>query len=66
MTTEADIIEHIDAGSDPGCRYMPTPEQIRAECLAIQAEWSAHEELRRRAVKPSGGVYLGGVVRFGE
>ena len=27
--------------------YEPTPEQIEAECLAIQAEWTAEERERR-------------------
>jgi hypothetical protein len=27
--------------------YLPTPEQIVAECLAIQAEWSDKEREKR-------------------
>jgi len=27
--------------------YIPTPEQIAAECLLIQAEWTPAERLRR-------------------
>jgi hypothetical protein len=30
--------------------YEPTPEEIRAMCLEIQAEWSPREERQRRAV----------------
>jgi hypothetical protein len=31
----------------PGVSFMPTPEQIRQACLAIQAEWSDAERERR-------------------
>lgn len=31
-------------------KYMPTPEQIRAECLAIQDEWDVHGERQSRIV----------------
>ena len=31
----------------PGMEYCPTPEQIRAECLDIQSEWSERERWRR-------------------
>ena len=34
--------------------YIPTPEQIELECLAIQAEWS-DDERERRWQYPSGG-----------
>lgn len=31
--------------------YVPTPEEIRLACLAIQATWSPDEEQRRRVFK---------------
>jgi hypothetical protein len=33
--------------------YMPTPEEIRQACLAIQATWSEAERARRRAMIPA-------------
>ena len=35
---------------DVGC-YMPTPEEIRARCLQIQAGWSDEEEAFHRGVR---------------
>jgi hypothetical protein len=32
--------------------YIPTPEEIRAECLKIQSEWTPEEELERRGGNP--------------
>jgi len=40
---------HADYNDDPGIKFMPTPTEIRAACRQIQSEWSADEELRRRA-----------------
>lgn len=37
----------IDADDDESGEYIPTPEEIRAECLAIQSEWSDRERKRR-------------------
>jgi hypothetical protein len=28
--------------------YLPTPEEIREECRAIQAEWTPEKEAERR------------------
>ena len=38
--------------------YVPTPEQIRAECAAIQATWSEIERNRRTCLK-NGEAYYG-------
>lgn len=39
-------------GGDRFAKYLPTPEQIAAECEAIRAEWSEWETERRRVQKP--------------
>ena len=36
--------------------YEPTPEQIRAECQKIQAEWSESERLRRAGISLEGAM----------
>jgi hypothetical protein len=42
--------------------YIPTPEQIREECLAIQREWDRHE-LNSRTVYKQGSVDYGRVYK---
>jgi hypothetical protein len=34
-------------------QYMPTPEQIAEECLAIQATWSEQERYGRHVLLPT-------------
>ena len=34
---------------EKAAKYMPTPEEIKAACKAIQEEWSEPERMRRSA-----------------
>lgn len=45
--------ERVTSGTGCQARFEPTPEQIRAACREIQAEWSAAEERSRRVIPHS-------------
>lgn len=48
-----DELDGLDDGpEDARAVYLPTPEEIRLACLAIQAEWSPAERERRCVVRP--------------
>ncbi len=42
---DMDVSERHEAKA----KYMPTPEQIKADCLEIQKTWSEGERMRRSA-----------------
>ncbi len=42
-----------------GAAYEPSPDEIRAACLAIQAEWTPDERQKRRyAVQAGNGFFV--------
>lgn len=43
---------HIKNCQPETAPYVPTPEDIRRECLAIQATWGDAERLRRAGLHP--------------
>lgn len=38
----------VDERHELAAKYLPTPAEIAAACLAMQAEWSEAEKARRR------------------
>lgn len=51
-----DVEEH-----DPqdGEEYIPSTEEIRRECLAIQSEWTPAQEAQRQLWGPLASQYVG-------
>lgn len=49
---ELETVETV-INDGPGAEhYTPTPEEIKAGCEAIQAEWTPQERRERQTVKP--------------
>lgn len=45
----------VDERHEAAAKYMPTQEQIAAECELIRATWSDCERLRRSGIRKSDG-----------
>ena len=50
MTPSGPVFEQVDAATakEESDSYLPTLEEIAAECAAIQADWTPEETIRRR------------------
>lgn len=48
----SEITAPDDLQTEDRIPYLPSPEEIRLGCLAIQATWSAAEEMSRRVFRP--------------
>jgi hypothetical protein len=55
-----------DDDDDDHPRYLPSPEEIAAACLVIQAGWSVDEHRSRRVIRPSKVAPTDGVVAAAE
>lgn len=49
---EIEVVRMVIDEGETSTRYIPTPANIKAECEAIQAEWTPQERRERQTVKP--------------